>query len=84
MNNGRAAGIFKNIDNTSATDAEKIEAINEVLEFETYNGITKAYVLRALKWAMRYCFFLECQNIELKKIQDFYEKNTQGNKGGNT
>lgn len=75
MNIGKAAGIFKNIDNAAATDAEKIEAINEVVAMETHNSITKVDVLRALNWAMRYCFFLECQNNSLKKIRDFYEKN---------
>lgn len=77
MNIGKAAGIFKNIDNAAVTDAEKIEAINVVLAMETHNSITKADFMRALNWAMRYCFFLECQNFSLKKIQDFYEKNDE-------
>lgn len=75
MNIGKAIGIFKNIDNAAVTDAEKIEAINEVVAMETHNGITKADVLAALNWAMRYCFFLECQNISIKRVRDFYEKN---------
>lgn len=75
MNIGTAIAIFKNINTNDYTDAEKIEAINEVVAFDTHNGITKADVLAALNWAMRYCFFLECQNINLKKIKDFYEKN---------
>ena len=75
MNIGKAYGIFKNIDNAAVTDAEKIEAINKVVALDTHNGITKADVLAALKWVMSYCFFLECQNINLKKIRDFYEKN---------
>lgn len=75
MNLGKAIGIFKNINNSVVTDAEKIEAINKVVAMETHNSITKADLLRALNWAMRYCFFLECQNINLKKIKDFYEKN---------
>lgn len=65
MNTGRAAGIFKNIDNTAATDDEKIEAINEVVAMETHNGITKTDVLRALNWAMRYLFFIECKNAAM-------------------
>ncbi|MBR4683181.1 MAG: hypothetical protein IKP06_07815 [Elusimicrobiaceae bacterium] len=75
MNIGKAAAIFKNINNQEYTDAEKIEAINEVVAMDTHNGITKADVLAALNWAMRYCFFLECQNISLKRVRDFYEKN---------
>ena len=70
MNIGKAAAIFKNIENAAVTDAEKIEAINKVVAMETHNGITKAEVLAALNWAMRYCFFLECQNYILKKIRD--------------
>lgn len=77
MNIGRAAAIFKNIDNQEYTDAEKIEAINEVLAMDTHNGITKADFMRALKWAMRYCFFQECQNFNLKQIRDLHEKHTQ-------
>lgn len=74
MNLIKAIGIFKNIDNAAVTDAEKIEAINQVIPMETHNSITKADVLKALNWAMRYCFFLECQNINLKKIRDLEQK----------
>ena len=62
MNIGKATGIFRNIDNAAVSDAEKIEAINEVVAMETHNSITKMHVLAALNWAMRSCFFLECKN----------------------
>lgn len=75
MNIGTAIAIFKNINTNDYTDSVKIQAINEVVAMDTHNGITKADVLAVLNWAMRYCFFLECQNISLKRVRDFYEKN---------
>ena len=50
----KATTIFKNINQVAATEAEKIEAINEVVALDTHNGITKTDVLRVLKWAMNY------------------------------
>lgn len=55
----KATAIFKNIDQVAASDAEKIEAINEVVAMQTHNGITKIETMRALNWAMKYCCFLE-------------------------
>ncbi len=71
MEIGKATAIFKNIDQVAASDAEKIEAINEVVALDTHNGITKTDVLHALNWAMKYCLFLECQNFSLNSVRDF-------------
>lgn len=59
MEIGKATAIFKNIDKIATTDAEKVEAINEVVKMSTYNGIAKTDVLHALNWAMKYCLFQE-------------------------
>ena len=86
MNNGKACGIFKNINNTTATDSEKIEAINDVVAMETHNAITKDACLKALDWLSRYCFFLELKasikpgddiDERLMKIADNYGLNSQ-------
>lgn len=71
MEIGKATAIFKNIDQVAATETEKIEAINEVVALSTHNGITKTDVLNVLKWAMKYCWFLECQNYSLNSVRDF-------------
>lgn len=67
----KATAIFKNIDQVAASDAEKIEAINEVVALSTTNGITKTDVLHVLNWAMKFCLFLECQNFSLNSVRDF-------------
>lgn len=73
MEIGKATAIFKNIGQVAASDAEKIEAINEVLAMSTHNGITKTDALNALNWAIKYCCFLEFQNISIKQDRDFIE-----------
>lgn len=71
MEIGKATAIFKNIDQVAASDAEKIEAINEVVALDTHNGITKADILQALNWAVKYCLFLDCQNFAINNIRKF-------------
>ncbi len=67
MEIGKATAIFKNIDQVAASDAEKIEAINEVVVLDTHNGITKTDVLHALNWAMKYCFIQETNVFLLER-----------------
>ena len=50
MNIGKACAIFEQIDSNKYTDAEKLEAVREVVEMPTHNGITKDKMLAVLRW----------------------------------
>lgn len=50
MNIGKAAAIFKDINNEKYNNGEKLAAIKEVLNFETINSITKRDFFNVLKW----------------------------------
>lgn len=50
MNTGKACAIFKQIDSDKYSDAEKLEAVREVVEMPTHNGVTKATMLTVLRW----------------------------------
>ena len=50
MNIGKACAIFEQINSNRFTDAEKLEAIREVVEMPTHNGITKDKMLAVLRW----------------------------------
>lgn len=52
MNIGKACAIFRNINNDKFTDDEKIEAIREVIDMETHNGIAKSDCFYALSWLL--------------------------------
>ena len=58
MNIGKACAIVRNIESNDSTIREKIEALNDVLEMETDNSITKAIYKNALRWLLK--------NIELE------------------
>ena len=45
-----AWGIFKNIDNDGTPDLEKGRAIQIVMDAQTHNSITKADMLRVIRW----------------------------------
>ncbi len=64
MNNGKAAAIFKDIENPRFTNDEKRIAIRTVLNFETFNSITKQDFKNALLWLIN--FSDACDNM--KKI----------------
>ena len=49
MVKGKAAAIFKNIYGNEEPE-DKITAIQEVLDMETHNSITKAELLEVLHW----------------------------------
>lgn len=49
MSKGKAMVIFKNIYGDEETE-EKITAIQEVVDMETHNSITKADMLEVLRW----------------------------------
>ena len=50
MNIGKATSIFKNITSEEFSGTEKIQAIREVLNMPTHNGISKEQILFVLDW----------------------------------
>ena len=50
MNNGKARAIFDNIENASESIEEKGEAIYIVMNMETHNSVTKASMLKVIRW----------------------------------
>ncbi len=55
MNIGVACAIFQNINSKKYTEDEKLEAIKNVLEMHTYNGITKTEIISAFRWFWNWC-----------------------------
>ena len=56
MNIGKAVGIFYHIDSPEYNVQEKGEAIMEVLDMPTHNGITKKAMLEVIRWLMYLAF----------------------------
>ena len=50
MNKGRALAIFDNIENASESIEEKGAAILIVMNMETHNSVTKASMLKVIRW----------------------------------
>lgn len=50
MNHGLACAIFRNIHKSVWTDEDKGMAIKTVLEMETHNSISKADMLKVIKY----------------------------------
>ena len=50
MNKGRALAIFENIENASESAEEKVMAIHIVMNMETHNSVTKASMLKVIRW----------------------------------
>jgi hypothetical protein len=50
MTKGRAFAIFNNIENASESTEEKGEAIYIVMNAETHNSVTKASMLKVIRW----------------------------------
>lgn len=51
MINKKTIEIFKNINNPDYSDTEKLEAIDAIMEWVTFNGISKNIIVQAFKWA---------------------------------
>lgn len=58
MNIGKACGIFLDIENENYTAEEKGEAILQVVQMPTHNGITKATMLKVIWWLLNLAFDL--------------------------
>ncbi|WP_368218423.1 hypothetical protein [Anaerostipes hadrus] len=50
MNIGKAFAVFQQIDSKKYTKDEKYEAIQQVINAPTINGITKREVLNVVEW----------------------------------
>lgn len=59
MNKGRALAIFDNIENASESIEEKGAAILIVMNMETHNSVTKASMLKVIRWLWDRVFELE-------------------------
>lgn len=56
MSLGTACAIFHNIDNPDISEEEKAAAIFKVINMETHNSVTKASMLKALRWLLELSF----------------------------
>ncbi len=56
MNIKEAYYIFQNIECDGYTDEEKGEAIMDVLQMVTHNGITKKQMLKVIWWLLGFVF----------------------------
>lgn len=59
MNLGTACVIFQNIDKPDISTEEKAAAIFKVINMETHNSITKASMLKALRWLLELSFDIQ-------------------------
>ena len=56
MNKGRALAIFENIENATESIEEKGEAIYIVVNMATHNSVTKASMLKVIRWLLDRAF----------------------------
>lgn len=56
MDMGTAYVIFQNIDALDISDEEKAAAIFKVVNMETHNSVTKASMLKVLRWLLEFSF----------------------------
>ena len=56
MKFGKAYAIFARIDSPDYTDEEKGAAIHTILKMETHNSVTKASMLKVLRWLLEFSF----------------------------
>ena len=59
MNIGKARAIFDNIENASESIEEIGEAIYIVMNMATHNSVTKASMLKVIRWLWDRTFELE-------------------------
>ena len=64
MNKGRALAIFENIENASESIEEKGEAICIVMNMETHNSVTKANMLKVIRWLWDRVFEIKREDEE--------------------
>lgn len=59
MNKGRALAIFENIENASERAEEKGMAIRIVMNMATHNSVTKASMLKVIRWLWNRAFEID-------------------------
>ena len=59
MNKGRALAIFENIENASVSIEEKGLAIYIVMNMATHNSVTKASMLKVIRWLLDRAFEID-------------------------
>ena len=59
MNIGKARAIFDNIENASESAEEKGMAIHIVMNMGTHNSVTKASMLKVIRWLWNLAFELK-------------------------
>lgn len=59
MTTGDAYIIFQNIDNDTISVEEKAAAIREIVGLETHNGVTKAMMLKVIRWLLELSFDIQ-------------------------
>lgn len=64
MTKGRALAIFENIENASESAEEKGMAIYIVMNMETHNSVTKASMLKVIRWLWYRAIELEQEDEE--------------------
>ena len=59
MKLGTANGIFEKIESPEFSVEEKGEAIHEVVNMETHNGVTKDSMLKVIRWLWHRAFMID-------------------------
>lgn len=59
MNTGTAWAIFQNIDNPEISTEEKAAAIFKIINMETHNSVTKASMLKVIRWLLELSFDIQ-------------------------
>ena len=68
MNNGKARAIFDNIENASESIEEKGAAIYIVMNMETHNSVTKASMLKVIRWLLERAFEIKQEAKDERSI----------------
>ena len=64
MNKGRALAIFENIENASESIEEKRESSCIVRNMETHNSVTKANMVKVIRWLWDRVFEIKREDEE--------------------
>lgn len=59
MTLGDAYIIFQNIDSPTISTEEKAAAIHKIINMETHNGVTKAMMLKVIRWLLELSFDIQ-------------------------
>lgn len=68
MTKGRALAIFENIENASVSIEEKGLAIYIVMNMATHNSVTKASMLKVIRWLLDRAFEIKQEAKDERSI----------------